>query len=159
MLPYTPPLWLTVAFVIGTITLNLTAFISRKGLNKHLDGMQEDGSYTKDVTYWTYAISSSIANIINIIVVTLIAYLLLCGLGWVKNQHPYVFLAIVCVLIWLVSLGCMWALFITKRPQKNAQEYGTLVDPNDRDAINCAIAWISFNVALDIVLWLAAPIV
>lgn len=155
MFPWTPPLGLTVAFVAVAITANLITIISKKAITKRLNKEQNNGPYTKDATYWTHAIASRIANIINIITGAVIISLLLCGVGWLSNQHPYIFWAMICVFMWIASLVFAQLFFIEKSQDIDEQENDTLIDPNDRHAINVYITWALINIAIDAVMWLA----
>ena len=160
MLPYTPPLWLTVAFVAVAITANLITIISKKAITKRLNKEQNNGPYTKDATYWTHAIASRITNIVNIVTGTVIIGLLLCGMGWLCDQHPYIFWAMMCVFMWIGSLCFAQLFFINMKSQNiDEQENDTLIDPNDQHAINVYIAWALINIAIDVVMWLAINIV
>lgn len=155
MFPWTPPLWLTVAFVATAITINLMTIVSKKAIAKRLNGKQNNEPYTKNTTYWTHVIASRIANIVNIVAGAVIIGLLLCGMCWLCDQHPYIFWAMVCVFMWIGSLCFVQIFFIGMKPQDNdAQENDTLIDPNDRYAINAYITWILVNVAFDAFVWL-----
>lgn len=160
MLPYTPPLWLTVAFIAVVITTNLITIISKRAITKRLNKEQNNETYAKDATYWTHAIASRITNIVNLITGAVIISLLFCGVGWISIYHPYIFWAIMCIFIWIASLGFTCFLFRmrNKSPDSDDQDSDTLVDPNDRTAINYAIAWILGNITFDVIMWLTINI-
>ena len=155
MFPWTPPLWLTVVFVATTIAINLITIVSKKAITKHLNGKQNNEPCTKNTAYWTHAIGSRIAILVNTITVVAIGYLLFLGMGWLCIHHPYILNTIFCVFMWIGSLLFVQIFIIGTKPRDNdAQENDTLIDPNDRYAINAYIAWILINVAVDAFMWL-----
>lgn len=160
MLPYTPPLWLTVTFVAVVITANLITIISKKIVTERLNDKQNNEPYTKNAAYWIHAIVSRIAIIVNLIAGAVIISLLFCGVGWISIYHPYIFWAMMCIFIWIASLGFTCFLFRmrNKSPDSDNQDSDTLVDPKDRTAINYAIAWILGNITLDVIMWLTINI-
>jgi len=81
MLPYTPPLSLTVTFVAVVITANLITIISKKIVTERLNDKQNNEPYTKNAAYWIHAIVSRIAIIVNLIAGAVIISLLFCGVG------------------------------------------------------------------------------
>lgn len=156
MFPWTPPLWLTVAFIATAIAINLITIISKKITTKRINDEQNSEPYTKDAAYWTHVIASRIANIVNIVAGAVIIGLLLWGMGWLCNQHPYIFWAMICVFMWIASLSFVQVFFInTKYQDIDEQENDTLIDPNDRHAVNTYVAWVLINIAIDTIMWLA----
>ena len=156
MFPWTPPLWLTVTFVATAIAINLITIISKKIITKRINDEQNSEPYTKDAAYWTHVIASRIANIVNIVAGAVIIGLLVWGMGWLCDQHPYIFWAMMCIFMWIASLGFAQIFFIDMKPQdSDAQENDTLIDPNDRNAINVYITWVLINIAIDTIVWLA----
>ena len=158
MLPYTPPLWLTVTFVAVAIATNLITVISKKNITKRLNAEQENETYVKGAAYWAHAITSRIADIVNVIMIAIVIYLLLFGATWLGLKFPHIFFVTMCGLMWILSLYLTWVFFEArdKSHDNDAQENDTLIDPNDRAAINYAIGWILFNVTLDGIIWLIA---
>lgn len=155
MLPWTPPLWLTVTFVAVVITANLITIISKKIVTERLNDKQNNGPYTKNAAYWIHAIVSRIAIVVNSIAEIVGTLLTLTGTTWIGINFPHVFFIAMCALMWIASLFFTQIFFIdTKLQDSDAQENDVLIDPHDRHAINAYIAWILVNVALDAFMWL-----
>lgn len=156
MFPWTPPLWLTVAFVTVVITANLITIISKKIVTERLNDKQNNEPYTKNAAYWIHAIVSRIAIVVNVVAGAVIIILLLCGMGWLCDQHPYIFWAMMSIFMWIGSLCFAQLFFIDIKPQDiDKQENDTLIDPNDRHAINVYVAWALINITIDAIMWLA----
>lgn len=148
-------LWLTVSFVTVVMTVNLVTVISKKAITKRLNGEQENEPHPKGVAYWTHAIASRIAIVVNVVATTIAITLLLIGTTWIGINFPHVFFIAMCALMWIASLFFTQVFFIdTKLQDSDAQENDTLIDPNDRHAIDAYITWILVNVALDAFMWL-----
>lgn len=158
MPPYVPPLWLTMTFIAVVIAVNLITIISKKIIAKRLNAEQENETYIKDAAYWTHAITSRIADIVNVIMIAIVIYLLLVGGGWLYINFPNASFVIWCVLMWILSLGATCGFFeLRNKPHDtDAQENDTLIDPNDQAAINYALVWILFNIIFDGFMWLLA---
>lgn len=155
MFPWTPPLWLTVAFVATAIAINLMTIVSKKAITKRLNGKQNNEPYTKNTAYWTHAISSRIAIVVNSIVAIVGTPLLITGIAWLGSKSPHIFIITMCALTWIASLFFTQVFFIdTKSQDSDAQENDALIDPHDRHAINAYIGWILFNVIFDAFVWL-----
>jgi len=156
MFPWIPPLWVPVTFVVVTIGVNLITIISKKIGTEQLNDAQNNEPYNKRVAYWTHAIASRIATVVNIITVVVAIPLLLIGTTWLGSKFPHIFFITMCALMWILSLCLTWISFRIrdKSHDNDAQEDGAPIDPNDRAAINYAITWILLNVAFDGFMWL-----
>ena len=159
MLPYTPPLWLTATFIAVVITANLITIISKKIVTERLNDKQNNETYTKNAAYWIHAIVSRITIVVNSIVAIVGTLLLITGTTWIGINFPHVFFIAMCALMWIASLFFTQVFFIdTKLQDSDAQENDTLIDPNDRHAINAYIAWILGNITFDVIMWLTINI-
>lgn len=157
MLPWTPPLWLVVTFVAVAITTNLITAISKKVITRQLNDEQNNEPYAKNTAYWTHAIASRIAIVVNVVATAIAIPLLLIGTTWIGINFPHIFFITMCALMWIASLFFTQIFFIdTKLQDGDAQENNALIDPHDRHAINAYIGWILFNVTLDVIIWLIA---
>ncbi len=158
MPPYVPPLWLTMAFIAVVIAANLITVISKKTITKRLNAEQENETYVKGTTYWTHAITSRIAIVVNVVTTAIAIPLLLIGTTWIGINFPHVFFITMCALMWILSLYLTWSFFQVRDKSHDTDVQGSnaLIDPNDRAAINYAIGWILFNVTLDVIIWLIA---
>ena len=156
MLPWTPPLWLTVSFVTVVMTVNLVTVISKKVITGQLNDEQNNEPYAKNTEYWTHAIASRIAIVVNVVATAIAIPLLLIGTTWIGINFPHAYFITTCALVWILSLYLTWSFFQIRDKSHDTDVRGsnTLIDPNDRAAINYAIAWILGNVALDAVMWL-----
>lgn len=156
MLPWTPPLWLTVSFVTVVMTVNLVTVISKKVITGQLNDEQNNEPYAKNTAYWIYAIASRIAIVVNVVAIAIAIPLLLIGTTWIGINFPHVYFITTCTLLWILSLYPTWAFFQVrdKSHDTDVQVSNALINPNDRAAINYAIGWILFNVTLDAVMWL-----
>jgi hypothetical protein len=156
MLPWNPPLWLTVTVVAIPIAINLIAIISKKIVTERLNGEQENEPHSKDVAYWTHAIASRIAIVVNVVATAIAIPLLLIGTTWIGINFPHVFFITMCALMGILSLYLTWSFFQVRNKSHDTDVQGSnaLIDPNDRAAINYAIGWILVNVALDAFMWL-----
>lgn len=156
MLPWTPPLWITVTVVAVPIAINLMTIVSKKAITKRLNGEQKNEPHSKDVAYWTHAIASRIAIVVNVVATAIAIPLLLIGTTWIGINFPHVFFITTCALIWILSLYLTWSFFQVRDKSHDTDVQGSnaLIDPNDRAAINYAIAWILVNVTLDAFMWL-----
>lgn len=156
MLPWTPPLWLTVSFVTVVMTVNLVTVISKKIITGQLNDEQNNEPYAKNTAYWTHAIASRIAIVVNVVTTAIAIPLLLIGTTWIGINFPHVFFITMCALMWILSLYLTWSFFQVrdKSHDTDVQESNALIDPNDRAAINYAIGWILSNVTLDTFMWL-----
>lgn len=156
MPPWTPQLWLAVAFVTTAIAINLMTIVSKKAITKRLNGEQENEPHSKDVAYWTHAIASRIAIVVNVVATAIAIQLLLIGTTWIGINFPHVFFITMCALMWILSLYLTWSFFQVRDKSHDTDVQGSnaLIDPNDRAAINYAIGWILVNVALDAFMWL-----
>ena len=104
MLPWNPPLWLTVSFVTVVMTVNLVTVISKKAITEHLNGEQENEPHSKGVAYWTHAIASRIAIVVNVVAIAIAIPLLLTGTTWIGINFPHVYFITTCALLWILSL-------------------------------------------------------
>lgn len=156
MLPWTPPLWLVVTFVAVAITANLITAISKKVITGQLNDEQNNEPYAKNTAYWIHAITSRIAIVVNVVATAIAIPLLLIGTTWIGINFPHVFFITTCALTWILSLYLTWSFFQVRDKSHDTDVQGSnaLIDPNDRAAINYAIAWILVNVALDALMWL-----
>lgn len=156
MLPWTPPLWLTVSFVTVVMTVNLVTVISKKIITGQINDEQNNEPYAKNTAYWTHAIASRIAIVVNVVTTAIAIPLLLIGTTWIGINFPHVFFITMCALLWILSLYLTWSFFQVrdKSHDTDVQESNALIDPNDRAAINYAIGWILSNVTLDTFMWL-----
>ena len=156
MLPWTPPLWLTVTVIAVPIAINLMTIVSKKAITKRLNGEQENEPHPKGVAYWTHAIASRIAIVVNVVATAITIPLLLIGTTWIGINFPHVYFITTCALLWILSLYLTWSFFQVrdKAHDTDVQRSNALINPNDRAAINCAIGWILSNVTLDAVMWL-----
>lgn len=156
MLPWNPPLWLTVTVVAVPIAINLMTIVSKKAITKRLNGKQENEPHSKGVAYWTHAIASRIAIVVNVVATAIAIPLLLIGTTWIGVNFPHVFFITMCALIWILSLYLTWSFFQVRDKSHDTDVQGSnaLIDPNDRAAINYVIGWILVNVALDAFMWL-----
>lgn len=156
MLPWTPPLWLTVTAIAVPIAINLMTIVSKKAITKRLNGEQENEPHPKGVAYWTHAIASRIAIVVNVVATAIAIPLLLIGTTWIGINFPHVYSITTCALLWILSLYLTWSFFQVrdKSHDTDVQRSNALIDPNDRAAINYAIGWILSNVTLDAVMWL-----
>lgn len=156
MLPWTPPLWLTVSFVTVVMTVNLVTVISKKVITGQLNDEQNNEPYAKNTAYWIHAIASRIAIVVNVVAIAIAIPLLLTGTTWIGINFPHVYFITTCALLWILSLYLTWSFFQTRDKSHDTDIQGSnaLIDPNDRAAINYAIGWILSNVTLDAVMWL-----
>lgn len=156
MLPWTPPLWLTVTVVAVPIAINLMTIVSKKAITKRLNGEQENEPHPKGVAYWIHAIASRIAIVVNVVAIAIAIPLLLTGTTWIGINFPHAYFITTCALVWILSLYLTWSFFQVRDKSHDTDVQGSnaLIDPNDRAAINYAIAWILFNVTLDAFMWL-----
>lgn len=154
MLPWTTPLWLTVAYVAATVIINITIHRCRKTLVKRQEGKQEDKPRTRDVTYWIYTIISPMMTLINAIALTLLVWLSAVGMTWLHANRIYTFMIVTYVIIGVGSsfathrflIGALdYRFFIKKDP---------LIDPYDQTITIYVKRWVIFNVITDIVLWM-----
>lgn len=143
-------------FVAVVITTNLITIISKKIVTGRLNDEQNNEPYTKDAAYWTHAIASRITIVTNSIVAIVGAPLLLTGTTWIGINFPHAYFITTCALVWILSLYLTWSFFRVRDKSHDTDVQGSnaLIDPNDRAAINYAIAWILVNVALDAFMWL-----
>lgn len=156
MLPWTPPLWLAVAFVAVVIVVNLATVISKEIITRRLNGEQENEPHSKGVAYWAHAIASRIAIVVNVVATAIAIPLLLIGTTWLGINFPHAFFITTCALTWILSLYLTWSFFRVRDKSHDTDVQGSnaLIDPNDRAAINYAIGWILSNVTLDAFMWL-----
>lgn len=136
----------------------------RKSCNSHLQKIitgqlndeQNNEPYAKNTAYWTHAIASRIAIVVNVVTTAIAIPLLLIGTTWIGINFPHVFFITMCALLWILSLYLTWSFFQVrdKSHDTDVQESNALIDPNDRAAINYAIGWILSNVTLDTFMWL-----
>ena len=156
MLPWNPPLWLTVTVVAVPIAINLMTIVSKKAITERLNGEQENEPHSKGVAYWTHAIASRIAIVVNIVATAIAILLLLTGTTWIGINFPHAYFITTCALVWILSLYLTWSFFQVRDKSHDTDVRGSnaLTDPNDRAAINYAIGWILSNVTLDAVMWL-----
>lgn len=156
MLPWTPPLWLTVSFVTVVMTVNLVTVISKKVITGQLNDEQNNEPYAKNTAYWTHAIASRIAIVVNVVAIAIAIPLLLTGTTWIVINFPHVYFITTCALLWILSLYLTWSFFRVRDKSHDTDVQGSnaLIDPNDRAAINYAIGWILSNVTLDAFMWL-----
>ena len=124
MFPWTPPLWLTMAFVATAIAINLMTIVSKKAITKRLNGKQNNEPYTKNTAYWTHAISSRIAIVVNSIAAIVGTPLLLTGIAWLGSKSPHIFFITMCALIWIASLF-FTQVFLSTRNRKTAMRKKT----------------------------------
>lgn len=158
MLPWTPPLWLGVTFVTVVITVNLVTVISKKVITGQLNDEQNNEPYAKNTAYWTHAIASRIAIVVNVVATAIAILLLITGTTWIGINFPHAYFITTCALVWILSLYLTWSFFQVRDKSHDTDVRGSnaLTDPNDRAAINYAIAWILVNVALDAFMWLVS---
>lgn len=156
MLPWTPPLWPTVSFVTVVMTVNLITVISKKVITGQLNDEQNNEPYAKNTAYWTHAIASRIAIVVNVVATAIAILLLLTGTTWIGINFPHAYFITTCALVWILSLYLTWSFFQVRDKSHDTDVQGSnaLIDPNDRAAINYAIAWILSNVILDGFMWL-----
>ena len=156
MLPWNPPLWLTVTVVAIPIAINLITIISKKIVTERLNGEQENEPHSKGVAYWTHTITSRIAIVVNVVTTAIAIPLLLIGTTWIGINFPHVYFITTCALLWILSLYLTWSFFQVrdKSHDTDVQESNALIDPNNRAAINYAIGWILVNIALNAFMWL-----
>lgn len=141
MFPWTPPLWLTVSFITVVMTVNLVTVISKEVITRQLNGEQENEPHSKGVAYWTHAIASRIAIVVNVVATAIAIPLLLTGTTWIGTNFPHVYFITTCALLWILSLYLTWSFFQTRDKSHDTDVQGSnaLIDPNDRAAINYAI--------------------
>ena len=154
MLPWTPPLWLTVAYVAATVIINITIHRCRKTLVKRQEEKHENEPRTRDVAYWIYTVISPMRTLINAIELTLLAWLSAVGMAWLHANHIYTFMIVTYVIIGVGSsfathrflIGALEYRFFTKKDP--------LIDPYDQTITLYVKRWVIFNVITDIVLWI-----
>ena len=154
MFPWTPPLWLTVAYVAATVIINITIHRCRKTLIKRQEETQEDEPRTRDVTYWIYTIISPMMTLINAIALTLLVWLSVVGMAWLHANHVYTFIIVTYMIIGVGSS------LVTHRFLIGALEYrffinnDPLIDAHDQTVSRYVKRCVIFNVITDIVLWM-----
>lgn len=151
--PPIPPLWLTLTCAVTTIIINITMLRCRKTLDKRQVEKQEHKTRIKDVTYWTYTIVSSMANAINAIALTLLAWFIAVGMSSLHANRIYIFMIVIYAIIGCGSLFATHKFFIEPRytPPDSSD---LLIDPRDQMIIQHIIVWMLFNIITDIVLWM-----
>lgn len=130
--------------------------VSKKAITKRLNGEQENEPHSKDIAYWTHAIASRIAIVVNVVATAIAIPLLLIGTTWIGINFPHIFFITMCALMWILSLYLTWSFFQVRDKSHDTDVQGSnaLIDPNDRAAINYTIGWILVNIALDAFMWL-----
>lgn len=154
MFPWTPPLWLTLAYVTATVILNITIHRCRKTLVKRQEEKQEDEPRTKDVTYWIYTIISPMMALINAIALTLLAWLSAVGMAWLHANRIYTFMIVTYVIIGVGSSLATHRFLIEALDYRFFIKKDPLIDTYDQTVTQYIKRWVIFNVITDIVLWM-----